>query len=356
MIKVALVRGKYLNNYEGQSYVFSAGIDLTGIASSSPMNKIYPFPVINFPSLADLPLPFIKYVANRTLGDMHNLWGLEGIANKFDIFHTADPYYYYSYQLAKLRHSGKISALVSTVWETIPFNNEKTYAKKQIKNFTQNAVDRFLTYTKKAKESLILEGISEKKIYQVSLGVDLSRFFPSQSSRKSDSINVLFVGRDVPEKGLGDLRQVISTFSGKKVRLLTALGGVNYDYMPEIYREADIFVLPSKKNSTWEEQYGMVAIEALASGLPIIAYDTGAIAEVIGRAGIVIPPDLQALKEALGTLINDSRLRRKYSLLARDIAEKKYNAASTASHIGRMYYELNENNGNRSHKKRRNKS
>ena len=61
------------------------------------------------------------------------LFGLDKLSNKFDVFHTADPHYYYSYQLAKLRKKNLIKTLIATSWETIPFNNESIGKKKLIK-------------------------------------------------------------------------------------------------------------------------------------------------------------------------------------------------------------------------------
>jgi glycosyltransferase involved in cell wall biosynthesis len=67
------------------------------------------------------------------------------------------------------------------------------------------------------------------------------------------------------------------------------------------YDQADVFVLPTRY-----EGYGMVVAEALARGLPVIATDTGGIAELLsGGAGLVVPPDdaaalAEALREAIG--------------------------------------------------------
>src|SRR3990167_3506084 len=177
MIKICLVRGKYLNNFEGQNYLFGKNdILLTAVSSLFPLNRNFPFPVIKLASPADFPLfaREIKYFANRLLGDSHALIGLEELAGKFDIFHTADAHYYYSYQLAKLRQKNLIKKLLVTSWETIPFNNESVYKKKQIKYFTLKNTDHFICHTAKAKNVLIEEGIDENKISLIRLGIDLT--------------------------------------------------------------------------------------------------------------------------------------------------------------------------------------
>ena len=178
MIKVALVRGKYLNNFEGQNYIFNKKeIELTGISSLCPIHGNFPFPLIKLPSLADLGNSrLLKFVTNRTLGDGQILFGLEKLVDEFDIFHTADPHYYYSYQLAKLKERGLIKKLIVTSWEIIPFNNETVKKKKEIKRFVLKQADYFICYTNKAKECLIKEGVDERKIEVVRLGVDLDKF------------------------------------------------------------------------------------------------------------------------------------------------------------------------------------
>jgi len=163
MIRVALVRGAYLNNFEGQNYIFEKKkIAFTAISSLNSIHRHFDFNVIQLPSLTDFHVP--KAIANRTIGDMHILFELENYAKQFDIFHTADPHYYYSYQLAKLRRDGKIQHLISTSWETIPFNNESVGKKKFIKYFTMQYVDQFVCYTNRAKKCLVAEGVASAKM------------------------------------------------------------------------------------------------------------------------------------------------------------------------------------------------
>jgi len=347
MIKVALVRGKYLNNFEGQNYVFNRKkISITAVSSLKPLDYGFPFPVIELPSPADLQdISFlnkpIKFLMNRLIGDAQILFGLEKLAGKFDIFHTADSHYYYSYQLAKMRKKGLIKKLISTSWETIPFNNETVSQKKFIKKFTQAQVDLFICYTEKAKRCLIKEGISQDKIQVIRLGVDINRFKAHNSSSKLKKIVILFVGRLVDEKGVNDLRTAI-----KKVQSFNRLiklkivqsGSVDYRQIPKAYQESDIFVLPSKTTRTWEEQYGMVIVEAMASGLPIVAYDSGAIKEVVGDAGILVKQNkINDLAETLDSLVKSKELRLKLGTIGRRRAEKYFDARKTAKNIEKIY-------------------
>ncbi len=51
----------------------------------------------------------------------------------------------------------------------------------------------------------------------------------------------------------------------------------------------DVFVLPSRTTPRWKEQFGRVIIEAQACGTPVIGSDSGAIPEVVGKGGWIVP-------------------------------------------------------------------
>lgn len=344
MIKVALVRGKYLNNFEGQNYVLrSKQISLTGISSLFPLHDRFSFPVIRLPSIADLERlailrRLVKIAGNRIMGDSQILFGLEKLADKFDIFHTADPHYYYSYQLARLRARNLIRKLIVTSWETMPFNNESVVRKKFIKRFTLKQADYFVCYTDRAKQVLIKEGVSEDKIEVVRLGVDLEKFKVQRSKMKDKKeLVILFVGRLVKEKGVDDLRSAFNNIKNSRLRL-NIVSSQPYEQMPGIYQNADIFVLPSKTTKTWEEQYGMVLIEAMASGLPVIAYDSGAISEVLGETGILVKEgNIDELTISISRLIKSSNLRFKLGKMGRRRAEKEFDSRKTAKKLINIY-------------------
>ena len=99
-------------------------------------------------------------------------------------------------------------------------------------------------------------------------------------------------------------RQVAEEARGLKV---TFLGKVAYGEMPQVYQAADIFVCPS----VWDEPFGMVNLEAMATGLPIVANCVGGIPEVVvdGVTGFLVPPrDVDTLTMAIRKLVEDSLL------------------------------------------------
>ena len=67
-----------------------------------------------------------------------------------------------------------------------------------------------------------------------------------------------------------------------------------------------MLVVPSIETPSWIEQFGRVALEAMASGVTVVASNSGALPEVLGGAGVLVPPDdVAALAEALTRLRDD---------------------------------------------------
>lgn len=80
------------------------------------------------------------------------------------------------------------------------------------------------------------------------------------------------------------------------------------DRLPEFYRELDVLVVPSLPTPGWREQFGRVAVEAMASGVPVIASRSGALPDVVAEAGILVEPgDAQALRSALAEAAEPQR-------------------------------------------------
>jgi glycosyltransferase involved in cell wall biosynthesis len=88
---------------------------------------------------------------------------------------------------------------------------------------------------------------------------------------------------------------------------ITLTGALEPAALDDVYRSADIFVLPSRY-----EGYGMVFTEAMARGLPIVACAAGAVPGTVPRdAGLLVPPDdAAALAEAVRRLLDDPKERR----------------------------------------------
>ena len=249
-----------------------------------------------------------------------------------------------AYTLASLKDELGFKFILSW-WENIPFRavfDEKTAFHKRL---VMDKVDLFLPFTKMAKEVLKLEDVPEEKIEVIYPGVDMERFKPgkkpehllAKNNIPVNSFVILYVGKLVSWKGVHNLVYAARILKQRGVKdFIVAVAGkgaqkenmeklikesgtednfrfldfVSYDDMPEVYRMADVFVLPSYPTMAWQEQFGMVLIEALASGKPVISTMSGGIPEVIGDAGILIPSgDYFKLAENILELFKDDNLR-----------------------------------------------
>ncbi len=368
--KVALVRGKFLNKFEMQTFEkLDPRFSLTAFGSLTPFHDRFSFPVVKLASPMDIPeFPFKMSVLNRLFVDAHYLLGLEKRLLGFDLVHTAETYYHYTQQALDAKRRGLVKKVIATVLDNIPHNNEGIRGRKRFKQRSVNQLDHIIALTSGTKGALLSEGADEQKITVVGFGVDTHRFRPFRKQRKSgDRVTILFCGRFVAEKGVLELVSALGRLMRnpeirkKNLRLVLVGSGplekklfrlerelgverfvrheeAPYDRMHEVYREADMLVLPSKPTPTWTEQFGMVLIEAMASGLPVVATRTGAIPEIVGDAGILVPPaDTGELARGLAKLVLDFDERLILGERARRRAVSMFDASRVAEKIESVY-------------------
>ncbi|HEX75071.1 MAG TPA: glycosyltransferase family 4 protein [Dehalococcoidia bacterium] len=198
-------------------------------------------------------------------------------------------------------------------------------------------------------------------------GIDTERFFPDGPQREEfadNKLNMLFVGRLEKRKGLDYLlracAKVKTQFSNLRlivvgpgtrlrpkyekliedVKLVDVIstGFVSNTEMPTYYRSADIFCAPA----TGGESFGIVLLEAMASGKPVVATDIEGYASLLthGEEGLLVPPrDEEALARALLSLLNDESLRHWMGAKGRIKAEK-YSWANVAQQVMDYYTSL----------------
>jgi glycosyltransferase involved in cell wall biosynthesis len=118
-----------------------------------------------------------------------------------------------------------------------------------------------------------------------------------------------FVGRLVPEKGLGDAlgfgERLLCVGRGPLEDEARAAGAEvvtarSTDELAQQLERMAVVVIPSRTTPSWKEQFGRVAAEAMAAGVPVVAYASGALPEVIGDAGLLVSEgDRLALQRAV---------------------------------------------------------
>lgn len=131
-------------------------------------------------------------------------------------------------------------------------------------------------------------------------------------------------------------------------------GSVPYSQMPEIFRLADAFVHASLPTRDWNEQFGGVLIEAMASGLPIVGTLNGGIVQTvegrlssfreggfIGKGGIfVAPQDFSELAGAILRMAADPKLRQRMGRRNRKRVVEKFDQRVIADKIYRIWHNV----------------
>lgn len=201
-------------------------------------------------------------------------------------------------------------------------------------------------------------------------GIDIEHFTPNGHNRKEfcdSKINILFVGRLERRKGLVHLLNACAkakrSFSNFRLIVVgpgTVLrfkykrsveemgladnvvftGFVPSDELPSYYRTADIFCAPA----TGGESFGIVLLEAMACGKPVVATSIGGYASVLahGDEGLLVPPrDEKSLAHALLSLLEDKSLRQQMGTKGRIKAER-YSWTNVARQVMEYYTSLLE--------------
>jgi glycosyltransferase involved in cell wall biosynthesis len=210
-----------------------------------------------------------------------------------------------------------------------------------------------------------------KPVTVVPYGVDMERFRPAETSataRETGLGPTLTIGTTARlsyEKGLPDLLRAFALLRarfGERLRLRIAGEGPERERLESLARDLgigtavemrgwlehadipaflhglDIFVLASTY-----EGFGVSAVEASATGLPVVATDVYGIPDVVadGRTGLLVPPgDPAALAEAMGHLVEDAHRRRSLGRAGREYVAARYDWRTNAAQMDAIYARL----------------
>jgi glycosyltransferase involved in cell wall biosynthesis len=188
-------------------------------------------------------------------------------------------------------------------------------------------------------------GVAVERTAVIPPGVDVERWKPAGDARDVGRTHLLFVGGDLRRKG-GDLlldvfRELPETVhltlvtkttvpGSERVRVVDDLGP-NDPRLVALYQSADVFVLP-----TTAEAFGIAAVEASATGLPVVATRVGGLVDIVddGVTGCLLEPgDRGGLAAALQRLTADAGLRRQMGTAARARACDAFDAAKNAGRL-----------------------
>jgi glycosyltransferase involved in cell wall biosynthesis len=228
--------------------------------------------------------------------------------------------------------------------------------------------DRFLMVSRWSADLL---GAPPERTRVIYGGVDPERFTPDPAASRD---GVLFVGRLTPHKGVDRLLRALPPGAALRVagsaghdpdpperdypdllrglaagRRVEFLGAVPDAVLPDLYREAAVLALPSVERTCYgrrvaaPELLGLAAIEAMASGTPVVASRVGGLAEVVvdGETGFLVEPgDVEALRDRLARLLSDRRLAARLGDNARALAVERFTWRRCAERCLAAYQEL----------------
>lgn len=218
--------------------------------------------------------------------------------------------------------------------------------------------DLFLTVSAYSARELGAPAPRTRVIYG---GADPMRYAPDAAEARG---GVLFVGRLTPHKGVDRLLQALPRDAHLRVvgstghdprpperdypkllrflardRHVTFVGTLADDDLPGMYRSAAVLAMPSVEQTCYgrpvrvSELLGLAALEAMASGTPVVASRVGGLAEVVedGQTGFLVPAgDVVALRDRLEQVLGDPPLARRLGANAREVVLQRFTWARVA--------------------------
>jgi glycosyltransferase involved in cell wall biosynthesis len=190
---------------------------------------------------------------------------------------------------------------------------------------------------------------SEEHCTVIPNGIDLSRFHPKHT-QPEQARALLAIGRLVPQKGFDLLLSACASLDvhlkivgdGPDLEQLKRTAPANAEFMgtrddiPTQLSSADLLVIPSR----WEG-FGLVAAEAMAAGVPVVATAVDGLVEVLGpEVANVQPNDVAALRNAIRSMCADPKRRTEQATQAQRRVRDQFDLARTVEAYSDRYRQL----------------
>ena len=243
--------------------------------------------------------------------------------------------------------------LVATGWRGVVFRLYQWWTLPRLLRRADRVVVSSLDYAHHGALAPYVHRLGDRLV-EIPFGVDTERFAPERNQDGTSHIphpksQILFVGgldRAHAFKGVSVLLNAIARVPDARLRIVgdgdcrrsyarqarvlgiadrvEFLGSVPDAELPDVYRSSDVLVLPSVARS---EAFGIVLLEAMASGVPVIASDLPGVRTVIveGETGFLVPPgDADALAHCIAEFVRDPDHVRRMGVAARERVETRY--------------------------------
>jgi glycosyltransferase involved in cell wall biosynthesis len=308
---------------------------------------------------------FTRANITRTLADAARLWRA---ARRVDIVHINTALV----PTATLLRAGLLALVARSAGARVIVHAHsgridlwlKTPLRRRLVRLALAPAARIVTVSESSRKFLA-RALGEARVILVDNGVDPAAYAPTATPAHQPP-TILFAGVLSPRKGLIDLIHASTELQrrGLAHQLLVAggapeegpqaeaetreaashgaparfIGTQPHEEMARLYRGADIFCLPS-----WWEAMPLTVLEAMASGLPVVASTVGDIPRAVeeGVTGrLVSPQQPAALADALDPLLRDPGLRTSMGQAGRRRVEKLFNIAGTCAAIDTIYRDV----------------
>ncbi len=223
------------------------------------------------------------------------------------------------------------------LWDNAVKQKKQQYIDYEIEEL--NLATKIVVASSFTKQSLIDNGIAANKITVIPYGVDLVNFSVKKEKVYDGKIKFIFASLMNPRKGFMNLLDVFEILNQSKASLtllgtmepeavavlkdkknINYAGRVSHNELPGIFNEHDVFVFPS-----YFEGFGLVILEAMACGLPVIATKSSGAPDVIenGVDGFIIEAgNEKQLKEAMEFFMSHPDKMEEMAKAARKKAEQ----------------------------------
>ena len=206
-------------------------------------------------------------------------------------------------------------------------------------------------------------GAAKSSVDVIACGVDTELFTPDGPAEPRTGLaRVLCIGRLVPRKGVDDVIRAVAGLPGvelliaggppadrlaedpeaARLRAVAAgsnavrlLGQVAHDRLPGLIRSADMVV-----SAPWYEPFGIVPLEAMACGVPVVTTAVGGMLDTVlpERTGLLVPPrDPDAIRAAIRRLLTEADTHRAMAEAGVRRARTRYSWAAVAAATERSY-------------------
>ncbi len=320
-------------------------------------------------TLRCLPRPLAsiaEQVSGRVWPDFDRIRGLKEYLANSDIVHTVETTSGTSFQAARFKGRFNYRHVI-TVWENIARRQAWHPRVAHVQARVMESADHFIAISERARTSLMLNGVEPDRITVVGPGMVVPERSEHVGPMESEFC-FLFVGKKQRSKGVEELLQAFwlarrdPELAKRKLSLvflgvepskgpyaslirkydlgdgITEIPFVSHEEVYQHYQTSHALVLPSKVTPLWQEQWGMVLMEALRHGVPIITSHSGSISKVARDAALYAQPnDHHSLYLCMKRLVLQPDVWCSLSQVGFQTSLRRFNAIDVAERIARIY-------------------